>query len=118
MIGGAGDADKVRLFHSIARMRNPVGELTIVRDEDQSLARSIEPPDCEDALLRGHEVDDPRPSTGIAIGRYNAGRLIHREIKTLGGAQRFAIDADFLPGWIDARAQLGDHLAIHFDASL
>jgi len=116
-LGRTCDTDQVGFFYTIARVRKAIGELAIVRDEDQPFARSIEPPDSEYSLFRRNKIDDPSPAAGIVIRRHHADRLIDGKIQPLRLANRFPIDADFLPRWIDARTELGDRLAIDFDTA-
>ena len=97
-------------------MRDAVGKLAVVRDQDQSFARTIEPADGEDPLLGRHEIDHPRPPLGIEVGGDDADGLVDRVVERLRLPQRFPIDADLVPQRIDLRAELRHDLSIDLDA--
>jgi len=67
-------------------------------------------------LLRD-EVDGSHSARWIAVGREDAFGLVEQVINVVDGFERLAIDADLLATGFDAGAQLGDRLAIHFDAA-
>src|SRR5262249_33898790 len=64
-----------------------------------------------------HQVDHPRPAARIAIRSDHALGFVDCIIDALAKGKRLAINADFLSFRLDARAQLGDDLAIDLDAS-
>jgi hypothetical protein len=108
----------VNLLDTVTRMGEPVGQLSIVGDEDETFAGDIEPANWEHAGgVWGKQVDDARPAGGVASGCHDAFRLIHGKVDELRTAQRFAVDADFLFLRIDARAEFRHHLVIDFDAA-
>ena len=113
-----GDLDVVNLFDAVPRMREAVGQLAVVGDEDQPFARHIEPADAKHARrIRRQQIGHARPAGRIARRGNDAGRLVDGEVHQLRLRQHFAIDANFLLQRIDARAQLGDDLPIDFDAA-
>ena len=115
----SGDLDVVDLFHAVPRMREAVGQLAVVGHQDQAFARHVEPADAVGSRGVGRQhVDDPRPAGGIPRRADDALRLVYREVDRLGVWQDFAVDADFLFMRVDADAELGDHLAVDFDAAI
>jgi hypothetical protein len=118
-LGHAGDLHFVNLFDAVAGVRELVGQLTVVGNDNQPLARQVESADVEHPPhAGGQQVDHPRPACRIASGRDYAGWLVNGEVLQLGPRQRLAVDADFLPSAINAGAQLGDDLAVDLDAAL
>ena len=82
-----------------------------------SLEISSRPTQNTRGELGGKQIDDPRAAGRIARRRDDARRFVHGEVHELWARQRFAVDANFLPLRIDARAQLGDDLVIDLDAA-
>jgi hypothetical protein len=114
----AGDLHLVDFFDAVARVRETVGQLAIVGDDDEAFGRDVEPADGKHARpVRRQQVDDARPAGRVAGRRNNADGLVHREVRELGPRQGLAIDSDFLFLRVDARAKLRDHFAIDFDAA-
>ena len=94
----AGDLHVVDLLDAVPRMREPVGQLAVVGDEDQPFARHVEPADAEGARRVGRQqVDDARPAGRIARRADHARRLVDGKVDELRPAcSDFAVDADFL----------------------
>ena len=60
------DLGHVDLVHLVARMREPVGELAVVREQERTGRVGVEPPDRDDArLVRGRD----RPRSAARAGR-------------------------------------------------
>ncbi len=51
----AGDLHVIDFLHAMLGMRQPVGQLAVVRDEDQSLARHVEAADAVDPRRIGRQ---------------------------------------------------------------
>ena len=62
----AGHLDVVRLFDTVARMGEQVGQGAIVGDQDQPLARQVEPADREQPVRVCDQVDHARPAGRIS----------------------------------------------------
>ena len=70
-------SDLVHLRHAVARMREPVRELAVVRQQERTAScrrRAVRPGRRADRV--GDELDDGRPSLRIARGRDDAGGLV------------------------------------------
>ena len=103
----AGDLGQVDLLDAITRMRKAIRQFAVVGDQDQPFAVQVEPADSEQAnIVVRHQVDHAGPAGGVAIGRHHAFRLVHGVIDPASERERLAIDADFLGGRIDPRAEL------------
>jgi hypothetical protein len=114
----ASDLNLVNLFDAVAWVREAVGKLAVVRDKDQPFAREVKAADAVHAgRIGGQQIDDARPAGRIARRRHDALRLIDGEVHQLRSRQCLAVDADFLLLGIDARAQFGHNLSVHFDAA-
>ena len=86
--------DLVDLLDAVARMREPVRERAVVRQQQRAGRVDVEPPDRHDARLVADERDDGRPPLRVARGRDDAGRLVQEDVR---------------------RALLLDPLAVHLD---
>ena len=60
------DLDEVLLVDAEARVREAVGEVAVVGEQQQALGVGVEPADREHPGLGGHQVDDRRPALGVA----------------------------------------------------
>jgi hypothetical protein len=115
--GNTRDLHEVFFFHAVAGMREEVGERTIVGQQDQALAHAVEPSHGEQAVITRDEIDDPRPSGRIDVGRDDADRLVQQVHDTADLGQPLTIDPDFLRPRIDAGAEFGHHDPIDLDAA-
>ena len=70
------DLGLVDLVHLVARVREPVGELTVVREQQRAGRVRVETADRDDAGLGRDEPDDRRPALRVAGGRHGARRLV------------------------------------------
>ena len=60
VLGGISfDLDEVRLLDAVARMREQLREIAVVREEQEALGVDVEPADGEHAGVVGHELDAP-----------------------------------------------------------
>ena len=117
-LDAAGNFDDVRLLHAIARMRQAVGQLAVVGQEDQALAVHVEATDREHALPTiGQQIDHARPTRRIAIGADHASRLVDQVVNQLGSRQCDAVDTDFVTQQVGFGAELRDDLAVDLDAT-
>ena len=70
--GAAADARAVGLGHLEARVREPVGELAVVGQQDQAAAVGVEAADRVQPRAGAGRVDDRRAPVGVARGRDDA----------------------------------------------
>ena len=114
-----GDLHFVDLLDAVARVGELIGQRAVVGDEDQALARHVEPADVEHPPdARRQQVDHARPTARVASRRDDARRLVDGEVLQPNPRQRFAVDFDLLLGAIDPGAEFGDDLAVDLDATL
>ena len=113
----ARDLHQVFFLDAIPRVGEQIGELAIVREQDEALARAVEPPDGEEPLLSGHEIDDPRPPRGIVVGRDHPHRLVEHVDEAADPREPLPVDADLLGAGIDTGAERRDHLAVDLDTA-
>jgi hypothetical protein len=59
-------------------MREPVGQLAVVRQQDQARGVGIEAPDRVEAARRAHQLDHGGPTVGVAGRRHHPGWLVQR----------------------------------------
>jgi hypothetical protein len=114
------DRGDVRLEDAVCRVLQPVREVAVVRQQEQALGVGVEASDVEEALLTVADV---------VLERDTAQLVVHRRDDTLGLVEGevdavlvevdpHPVDVDHLGLWVDAHAELGDHLAVHLDAPL
>ena len=85
-----GDVDLVDL---VLRMREPVRELAVVREQDRAGRVGVEAADGNDARRVVDEADDRRAALRVARGRDDAGRLVQQHVGELLLLQRLAVEA-------------------------
>ena len=107
--------NEVFLLDAIPGMGEEIGQLTVVGDEDQPFAHSVEPADGEQPLLARDEIDDARPAVGVEVRGHHADRLGEHVDNALRVGEPLAIDPDLLAEGIDAGAEFRDHLAVDLD---
>jgi hypothetical protein len=72
-----GDVDLVDL---VARMRQPVGERTVVSQQERARRVGVEAADRDDPSRMADEVDDGRPAVRVARGRDDARGLVQQDV--------------------------------------
>ena len=91
----AADRGQVLLVDAVAGVGDAVGQLAVVGQQQQPLGVGVEPADGEHPWLGGDELDDRRPSVGVACGGHHATRLVQQVVDEAGlGADRRTVDLD------------------------
>ncbi len=109
--------DVVLLRQPVARMHHPVGDVTVVGQEQQALGVAVEPTDWIDPLPDVDQVHD-RPPVPLVAGRRNvAPRLVEQDVARFLGTQQRPIDSDLGRARVDLGPELGDDLAVDRDAA-
>ena len=118
------DLGDVGLGHLVRRVRQPLGEVAVVGQDQQAVGVGVEPADVEEPLGRaatgtatsrsagcagppGPTSSRPRRAACSAPGRRAARRR-----------QPLAVDPDHGRGRVDLGAEPGDHLAVDLDPAL
>lgn len=115
--GNADNEGGVRLGDPVARVGNPVGEITVVGDEDQAFGVRIEPPHRVEALVTVDEVDHRASSMGIAGGADDTFGFVEEMSLDVGmDGYRDSIEGEGLRVDINAVTQPSGR-PIDFDAS-
>ena len=78
-------------------MREPVGEIAVVREQQDAARVDVQPADRHDARLVADEVDDGRATLGIAGSCHDAERLVEENVRKLLLADPLAVDLDDVP---------------------
>ena len=110
--GGVAHDRAVGLGHLEARVREAVGELAVVGEQDQPGGVGVEAPDRVEAAVGLDEVDDGRAAVGVVRGRDDARGLVEDVDRALvlGGADRLAVDRDRVAA-VDVARRVADDLA-------
>src|SRR5262245_29623157 len=103
--------------HPVPRMSQPVGELTIIGQQDQALGLIVEPADVEQALaVVGHQVSDRPPAPVIRHRAEHAGWLVQCEVdKVRTGRDSLTVHPDHLGPRVDSGAEPADDLTVDLD---
>lgn len=105
------------LGQAVFRMHDPVGEITVVGEQQQSFGVAVEPSHGIDAFGHVDETHHRPPVALILDGRDEAARLVEQEVARPLAFDRVAIDENDRVVWISFRAELGDDLAVDADAA-
>ena len=77
----AGDLHEIGLSDAETRMHEPIGQIAVVGEQQQSFAVLVEPAHGVDPLGDlGHQVDGARPAGGVAVGAQVAARFVDEPI--------------------------------------
>ena len=122
IVGHASHAHFVLALDAVSRMRQPRGEVSVVRDEDETLRVEVQPADRIEIpanLLLRQEVHDGRPPLRIGARAHVAARLVQQEVVPRRlGANAPPVDTDLVAAGIRFGTQLRDGLAVDGDAPL
>jgi hypothetical protein len=87
------DLGEVLLVDAVARMREALREVAVVRQQQEPLGVRVEPADREHPRLGRDDLDDCRSSVRIARGRDDSARLVQQVVHEPGlHADRDAVD--------------------------
>jgi len=120
LIGDAPHAYVVFALDLVPRVHQPLGELAVVRQEQQPLGVVVQAPDGVD--VRAHfrqELEHRVAVLGVLARRHVAARLVEQDVAAArGDADALAVDADVVGPGIGFRAEFEDRLAVDRDAAL
>jgi hypothetical protein len=115
----AGDDDAVNLLNPILRVREPVGELAVVGQEDQAGTHLVKPANRVHALGDfGQKIDHPGAARRVLVGRDVAFGLVNGEVDQAFEPDRLAVHRDLGLGGQDPGSQLAHDLSVDRDAAL
>ena len=95
-------------------MGEPVGQLAVVGEQDETLGLGVQTAHVEEPLgAVEHEVRQRGAALGVGHGADDADRLVDGEVDQVGhGRQALAVHVDDLLGRVDPGAEAADHLAV------
>ena len=109
------DLRLVRLLDAVARVREPVRERAVVREQERAGGVGVEAADRDDARLRRDEVDDGAAALRVACGGDDARGLVQEQDCEPLRRDLAPVDLDAV-GRPDERVEL-PRLAVDADAS-
>ena len=113
------DRCHVFLDDFVARVCQPQGELSIIRQENQPFCIVIETADrIEVVPLAGEQFVNGGAVEFVLAGANAAAGFVEGDVELAFGADGLAIDGDFVVERIDFGAELADDLAVDFDAAI
>ncbi len=84
----------VDLVHRVPGVHQPMGKLTVVREEKRAGGVHVQTPHRNDATLVADELDDGWSPVRIPCGCENAGGLVEENVRKRLGVDRAAVDLD------------------------
>ncbi len=75
------DLRDIHLLDAVARVREPVSEVAVVREQERTGRIRIETTDGDDARRAADEIDHGSPTVRIARGRDETGRLVQKDVR-------------------------------------
>jgi hypothetical protein len=114
-----GDEGAIDLLDAIARMCQPVCQLAVIGQDQEAGAILVQSADGVNALGDlMQEIDNPRASGGIRIGRDISLGFVDGKIDRGFESDWLAVNRDTSSIRIDPRAELPDHPTVHSDSAL
>ncbi len=107
----------VLLVDPVAWMHDAVGDLAIVRQQQQSLGLAIETAYRNDTLVDGHEVHDGVSAALVRHRRDVTTRLVEQNVASAHSRDQLAVDFDLLRTGIYFATEFSDDFAVDSDAS-
>jgi len=118
VIGRPGECKNlIFLVEFIAWMHHTIGDITVIRQEQQSFGIAIEPPDRIDTLWNRHEIHHCPSITLILDGCDVAPRFVHEDVARTLRLENFAVDFDDRSNRIGFRTKFGDDQAVDTDST-
>src|SRR5579864_99548 len=122
VVGHAFDERLVRAIDFVARVRHALGELAVVREQDQPLGLVVETTHgievAADAGARD-QIHDRRPLLRIEACADHPPRLVHEEVASAGlQFQPAPVDFDDVGGRVGLRAKFADDAPVDLDPPL
>jgi len=113
---GAGE-DVVLLGQTIAGVHHPIGDIAVVREEQQAFSVAVQPADRKDALGYVDQIHD-RPAATLVVHRRDiATRLVQDQIAERLRGEQLAVHADIVTDRISPGAKLGHDRAVDRDTA-
>ena len=113
--GLALDLGDVHLLDAVPRMREPMCQRSVVREEERTRGLRVEPSDRHDSKRVPDETDHGRPSLRVASRRHDPGRLVQENVGEPLRSDVRAVDLDHV-GLADERVE-PPRLAVDADSS-
>jgi hypothetical protein len=92
------DPGLVDLLHLVARVRETVCELAVVREQEGAGRVGVEAADRDDPRRVLDELDDGGAAPRVVSGRHDAGRLVQEHVGERLELDRPAVDLDAVSG--------------------
>lgn len=109
---------QVKLGNAIPRVSHAVGQLAVVRDQQQAFGLFVEPADRENPFAKLREqINDSRTPRWIVIRADNPARLVEREVHLALQLDLLAVELNLLRIRIGTERDVGDDLAIDTDSA-
>jgi len=123
LVGLTQHASVIDALELVSRMAHALGEISIIREQQQAFRVVVEPADrIEIPVDPGgrEEVDDRLTPLRIRPRAHHAARLVHQKVASRGGlrADAPAVDADVIVLGIGLGSEFGHDLPVDFDAAL
>ena len=98
-------------------MREPVRQVSVVREQEGARRVRVEPADGDDAGLVLDEADDRGPALRVVRGRDDSGRLVQKDVRESLRHEQAPVEVDDVAR-LDERVQLAAHAVDPYAAGL
>jgi hypothetical protein len=107
----------VLLFQSKFRMHHAVGELAVIREQEQTFGIAIEPADRIEPFRCLHQFHHRLAVAVVAGGGNETAWFVEHHVAAALRAHHFAIDANFVVGGIGFGAKFRNGVAVYGNAA-
>ena len=115
----AGDMTTIAPHHFETGMRQSLGKIAVVGQQQQALRVFVQSPDREEPLIRDRDhVDRARTSFRVAVGAEHAFGFVQQEVTESGKSQPFGIEADIVSFRGDGTSRIVDDDPVHRNAAV
>ena len=106
----------IHLEHLVAWVQQPLGQLTVVGDDQRTLGVPVQAPDrVRTRHVAGQQILDGRAPLRVVQRGDDAGWLVEQQIHRPRPGQGTTVYSDAVPGRVHALPLLGHDLAVDFD---
>jgi hypothetical protein len=116
-IGPFRGQDVILLFEPETRMHNPVGQLAVVREQEEPFGFTIEPANRVEPFARVDQIHHRASVAFVAGGGNEAAGLVEHDVATLLRTDHLAVDANDVGIGVRPGTEFGNRFAVDRNAT-